>query len=307
MGQVMRTFLKILGGVIGAVVILGAVAVAWAYFGSERKLHRTVEVTVAPIAIPTDSAAIDRGGYLYASRGCKECHGSDGAGKVVFNEGGFYAEAPHISAGEGSVTAAYKPEDWVRTIRHGVKPSRQPLLIMPSEDYARLTDADVGAVVAFIKSLPPVEGTPAEFRVPLIVRLLYTAGVIEDAAEKINHKLPPSQPVAAGDIVGQGRYVAAACQGCHNASFSGGLIPGAPPSWPAAANLTPGEGTVIGRYPDAKALAAMFRSGRRPDGTDVNPAMPFETLSTLSDDDISALYAYLKTLPPKKKGDAPPA
>jgi hypothetical protein len=92
---------------------------------------------------------------------------------------------------------------------------------------------------------------------PLIVRLLYTAGVIQDAAEKINHKLPPAQPVAAGDVVGQGLYVAAACQGCHNAALSGGIVPGAPPSWPAAANLTPGEGRFR-TLPDAKTMAAMF-------------------------------------------------
>jgi mono/diheme cytochrome c family protein len=143
----MRKLLKILAGLVLVLVVIVAGAVAFAEFGSDRKLHRIVQVDVAPVAILTDAASLDRGQYLYKSRGCAECHGGDGAGKVVFDNGGFRVKSPHIAAGDGSVTASYKPEDWVRTIRHGLKPSGEPLLIMPSEDYARLTDADVGAII----------------------------------------------------------------------------------------------------------------------------------------------------------------
>ena len=299
----MRTLLKVIAGVVVFLVVVIVGAVAFAQFGSERKLHRGVSVVVQPIAIATDAASIERGSYLYKSRGCASCHGADGAGKVVFDNGGFRVKSPHISGGDGSVTASYKPEDWVRTIRHGVKPSGEPLLVMPSEDYTRLTDADVGAIVGYIRSLPPVAGTAAEFTVPLLVRFLYAAGLIKDAAEKIDHTLPPAQPFASNDALAHGAYVAAACQGCHNESLSGGPIPGAPPNWPPAANLTPGPDSAITRYPDAKALAAMFRSGKRPDGTSVNDAMPFAMLREISDDDLDALYVFLKTLPAKKHGE----
>jgi len=298
-----RTLLKVIAGVVVFLVVVIVGAVAFAQFGSERKLHRGVSVVVQPIAIATDAASIERGSYLYKSRGCASCHGADGAGKVVFDNGGFRVKSPHISGGDGSVTASYKPEDWVRTIRHGVKPSGEPLLVMPSEDYTRLTDADVGAIVGYIRSLPPVAGTAAEFTVPLLVRFLYAAGLIKDAAEKIDHTLPPAQPFASNDALAHGAYVAAACQGCHNESLSGGPIPGAPPNWPPAANLTPGPDSAITRYPDAKALAAMFRSGKRPDGTSVNDAMPFAMLREISDDDLDALYVFLKTLPAKKHGE----
>jgi hypothetical protein len=72
------------------------------------------------------------------SRGCAECHGADGAGKVVIDDGGFLVKAPQIALGEGTVTASYKPEDWVRTIRHGVKPNGEPTFVMPSEDLTAL-------------------------------------------------------------------------------------------------------------------------------------------------------------------------
>jgi cytochrome c553 len=298
----MRKFVKVLVGVVVVLLFVAARAVAFAQFGSERKLHRIVQVNVAAVAIPTDAASLERGQYLYKSRGCAECHGADGAGKVVFDNGGFRVKSPHITAGDGSVTATYKPEDWVRAIRHGVKPSGEPLLIMPSEDYARLTDADVGAIIGYVGSLPPVAGTAAELKVPLMVRFLYAAGMIKDAAEKIDHELPPAQPFASDDQIAHGAYVAAACQGCHNESLSGGPVSGGPPNWPSAANLTPGSESVLPRYPNAEALAAMFRSGKRPDGTAVNDAMPFPMLKEISDDDVNALYAFLNTLPAKDHG-----
>ena len=60
------------------------------------------------------------------------------------------SRAPNISPGPGSVVAKYTPADWERSLRHGVKPDGRPLMIMPSEDYNRLTDADLGALVAYV-------------------------------------------------------------------------------------------------------------------------------------------------------------
>ncbi len=303
----MRRLLKVLGGIVVALVVLIAGAAAFAQFGSERKMHRTVQIDVAPIAVPVDQAALDRGAYLYKSRGCADCHGADGAGKVLIDDGGLFVKTPHISPGAGSVTSDYKPEDWVRTIRHGVKPNGEPVFIMPSEDFNRLTDADTGAIIAYVRSMPAVAGTATELRVPLVVRFLYAAGMMQDAAEKIDHSLPPAQPFASTDDLAHGAYVALDCKGCHNEFFSGGPISGAPPSWPPAANLTPGPGSVLVRYPNPEALEAMFRSGKRPDGSAVNSAMPFGMLAYISDDDVKALYGFLKVLPAAKQGGRPDA
>ena len=306
LGAAMRIMLKILIGLVVVVALAAGGAAAFAQFGSERKMHRTVPVQVTAIDLPTDAAARDRGAYLYGSRGCADCHGSDGAGKVVIDEGGLFVKAPHISPGEGSVTSGYRPEDWVRTIRHGVKPNGEPVFIMPSEDFSRLTDADVGAIVSYVRSLPAVAGTSGAFRIPLMVRFLYAAGMIRDAAEKIDHTLPPPQPYASNDEIAHGAYVAAACKGCHNEFLSGGPIPGAPPSWPPAANLTPGpDGVLTTRYTDAEALAAMFRSGKRPDGSAVSTVMPFGMLSKVSMEDVRALYGFLKSVPAAKQGGQP--
>jgi mono/diheme cytochrome c family protein len=263
---------------------------------ADRKLNRVVRVDVAAVALPADAAALDRGRYLYASRGCVDCHGADGAGRTFVNDGGLRIAGPNISPGPGSVVAAYRAEDWVRTLRHGVKPDGRPVMVMPSEDYSRLTDLDLGALAAYVRSLPPAAGGPAVIDLPLPVRALYAAGVVKDAAEKIDHTLPPAQPVPEGVTVEHGRYVAQMCVGCHGRDFAGGRIPGAPPDWPPAADLRPGAG--LAAYPEASSLLAMFRSGRRADGSVVQ-VMPFESLRAVSETDVRALHLFLKSLPPK--------
>ena len=103
--------------------------------------------------------------------------------------------------------------------------------------------------------------------------------------------------------VEHGQYVANMCMGCHGEHYSGGKIPGAPPDWPPASNLTPGEGSVLPRYPDADAFIAMMRSGKRPDGSAVSKVMPFTSLANFNDTDLKAVHAFLKTLPPRKAGE----
>lgn len=209
----MRKFFKVALWVVGAVVVLVAVAVAYAEFGSRQKLNRVVVLNVQPVAAATDPAAIERGKYLFDSRGCGECHGPDGAGKVMIDSGGFFVKTPNITAAPGSVVANFTDLDWVKVIRHGVKPDNRPLLVMPSDDYARYTDDDIAAIISYAKSLPPTAGTPAEFRIPITVRLFYALGFVRDAAEKIDHTLPPPRPVATTDVLAHGAYVANACVG----------------------------------------------------------------------------------------------
>ncbi len=289
--------------VVGLSALVGATLAVGVQLG-ERKMNRKVQLVVAPVALPTDAASLERGRYLYRSRGCTECHGVDGGGKDVVNDGkGMHVHAPNITPGPGSVVKHYQVVDWVRVIRHGVKPDGRPAIVMPSEDYARLTDADLGAMVAYLRQMPPASGQGAVLQLPPLVKTLYAAGVVHDAAEVIDHRLPPSRPVPEGPTAEHGAYVINSCIGCHGARLSGGRIPGAPPEWPAAANLTPGEGSVMKLYPTAESFAAMLRTGKRPDGTDVSPVMPFVALKEMNDTDVQAMYLHLKTLPPVAMGN----
>ena len=288
-----------LTGLVGVV----AVALLAAQPLAERRMQRVLDVKVQPLAYRDDAASIERGRYLYNSRGCAECHGANGAGKVfVEAPDGLKLRGPNISPGPGNVVAGYQPEDWVRTLRHGVKPDGRPALIMPSEDYARFTDADLAALVAYVRQLPPVAGEPAIVKLPLVPKALYAAGLIPDAYEKIDHNLPPPQPVPESVTLAHGAYVASMCIGCHGAKLSGGKIPGGPPDWPEAANLTPGAGSGMTPYATAQQFTRMLRDGKRPDGSAVSPVMPFAALKELNDTDAAALHLYLQSLAPLPAG-----
>jgi mono/diheme cytochrome c family protein len=283
---------------VAAALLVAGVGVAFAVMVElgQKKLERKVDIAVAAVPFASDAASIERGRYLFLSRGCAECHGNDGAGHVVVDEDGMYIRSPNITSAPESAAARYAPADWVRTIRHGVNPDGHALMIMPSEEYARFVDADVAAVVAYVRQLPPASGAKAEIRLPLPVKALYAAGVVRDASEKIDHALPPGQPVPEGVTAAHGAYVANACIGCHGAKLAGGKIPGAPPAWPPAAKLTPGAGSALDRYPTAEQFAAMLKSGKRPDGSSVSEVMPFSTLRELNDIDVRALYLHLRGL-----------
>ncbi|MDM0081291.1 cytochrome c [Variovorax sp. J31P179] len=288
-----------------ALALLVALAAAALFAGdqlAQRKMQRKIDIPARGVAFRDDAAAIERGRYLFASRGCVDCHGAQGGGKVFLDDGkGMRIAGPNISPGPGSVVAGYTPADWERSIRHGVNPLGRPLMVMPSEDYNRFTDDDLAALVAHLRHMPPASGGGPVVDLPLPVRAFYGFGLMRDAAAKIDHGRPPEPPVPEGLSLKHGAYVANMCLGCHGEKLNGGKIPGGPPDWPAAANLTPGEGTAMTRYADAAAFQQLFRSGTRPDGTPVR-VMPFGSLREMSDIDVQALYLFLKSLPPSPHG-----
>lgn len=296
----MKKAVKFVGWALAVLLVLGLAAAVAAHLLAQRKFNRSIDVQVAPVAFVNDAASIARGKYLFQSRGCGECHGANGAGRLFIDEpNGMRVWSPNISPGPGSVVAKYTEADWVRTIRHGVKPDKRPIFIMPSEDYNRFTDADVAAIVAYTRSLPPASGEPARMELPLIVEALYAADLVPDAPQRIDHSLPPAQPVAEGPTVEHGAYVANMCKGCHGERFVGGKIPGSPPDWPPAPDLT--TRTTYAAYDSVDKFRTMLRSGKRPSGEAIK-VMPFPSLGAMNDTDVEALYLFLQTL---AKGGTP--
>lgn len=281
-------------GVLGGLALLAAVTFGVGVWLGERKAERRVTVDVKPVSWRTDAEALQRGKYLYDSRGCMECHGVDGRGKVVLrDDNGMYVRSPNLTAGNAQV-AEYEPADWVLAIRHGVSPTGRPLLIMPSEDYNQLSDEDLSALVGYIRTLPALPGGSGEVQLPSLVWAMYGFGLMRDAAAKIDHTLPPPPAQAPTATAAYGAYVVNSCIGCHGANLAGGKIPGAPPDWPPAADLRPGQ--TMDRYDTAERFVAMMRSGKRPDGSEVSRVMPFDSLSRMSDTDLTALWLHLREL-----------
>lgn len=293
----MKKPLKIVVASLAGLVVVVAVAASLVSPLAERKLHRIVQLPPVQVTFAPADGQLEHGEYLFKTRGCMECHGVDGAGHVVIDDksSGFFARAPNITSGGASPARSYTDADWVRTLRHGVKPSGEPLLIMPSGDYAHMTDADVGAIATYVRSLPPATAGSGEFKIPFPIKAAYLLGAIKDAAEEIDHTAPPPAAVA-DDQVARGQYVAQSCSGCHGPHFSGGKIPGTPPSWPPAANLTSAPDSAMAHYTSAEQFKSMLRTGKRPDGSAISDVMPFKSLAYMNDSELDALFAFLKTV-----------
>ncbi|MDZ4356305.1 MAG: cytochrome c, partial [Variovorax sp.] len=180
-----KTWMRALLAGLGALVLLAAAALGLGVLLAERKMQRTVNVQVPTVALRDDAASVERGKYLFSSRGCVDCHGAAGTGRTFVDDGGLVIAGPNITTGPGGVVAAYQPVDWVRAIRHGVNPQGRPLMIMPSEDYNRFTDGDLASLVAYVRQLPPASGQGAVVKLPLPVKALYGYGAIKDAAARI--------------------------------------------------------------------------------------------------------------------------
>ena len=121
----------LLGGVAGLVALAALLAGAGVFL-AQQKMQRHVEVPARPVALRDDAASIERGRYLYASRGCVDCHGTQGGGRMFLDDGkGMRIAGPNITTGAQGVVARYTALDWVRSIRHGVSPGGRPLMPIP--------------------------------------------------------------------------------------------------------------------------------------------------------------------------------
>jgi hypothetical protein len=101
----------------------------------------------------------------------------------------------------------------VRALRRGVKSDGSPVLIMSSEDYARLTDASIGGIAGYVRRLQGASGTSAQLDCRCRRGAMCGSGLIRDAAEKIDWALPAAQPVAEGVAREHGQHVAKTCFG----------------------------------------------------------------------------------------------
>jgi mono/diheme cytochrome c family protein len=299
----MRRVRKWVALLAGAVAVLLIVALGILYVVSNSHFNRRYTIEAQVPTIPTGPAAIKEGERIYVTRGCPDCHGPDLAGRVVVDDPivGYFAGA-NLSKGKGGQGNELTDADFVRVIRHGVKPDGSPTIFMPSTDYYAISDTDIGLLLAYIRSMPPVDKPTLPPKPGPLARLLFLQGkmVILVSAESIDHTAKPAT-VSPGLTAEYGKYLAATCTGCHGFGFSGGPIPGAPLDWLPAANITPHPVTGLGKWGEADFIKAL-REGVKPDGGKVRFPMPWENFSKLTDTELKALWMYMKTVPAKEYG-----
>jgi mono/diheme cytochrome c family protein len=275
-------------------------------------------LTAVPMALGLGAAAladiqddlVARGAYLVEGpMGCGNCHaaaGSEGPGPGDALVGRLLADAPPFTAYASNLTPAGRIADWsddelARAIREGLRPDGS--LIgppMPFAAYRHIGDADLAAIVAYLRSLAPAgaDQPASEYR----IRLPPAYG-------------PPVETVTApaqGPTAEWGEYVAVAlahCMECHSAETPQGVdyTPGeglgagghafrGPWGVSVASNLTP-HPDGLADYSDAE-VKRMIVEGIHVDGQPMSPPMPYAYLARMSADDLDAIMLYLRELPP---------
>ena len=288
--------LKWLGIALAGLAGLLIVAAALVFFLSESRINKTYVISVNTVPVGADAETLARGEHLAITRGCTDCHGANLAGGAFIDDPAIgRISASNLTSGRGGVGNLYRDEDWVRAIRHGVGPDGKPLLFMPAQEFYYLSDEDLGALIAYMRTIPPVDNVPPEDAVRPLGRILFLAGKFPlIPAEMIDHDAPRPEAPEPGVTVAYGQYLAVGCAGCHGQDFTGGPIPGMPPGTPPAADLTPSG--HVADWSEAEFIAAM-RTGVSPDGHEISPVMPLEAVGAMTDDELKAIWLFLQSLP----------
>lgn len=280
-----------------SLVALGVAAGVAVYSLSASRIHRGYEVVGAQLAVTGDAAQVERGRHLVTALAkCVDCHAEDLGGAPLFDDGamGFLA-ASNLTSGRGGVLGRYDDARLDAALRHGVRHDGTPLIYMPSEEYQHLSDEDAAAIIAYLRTLPPVDRELPATRVGPVARALLVTGKMKLLpAEIIDHGASRTTVPAAGVTREYGAYLArfGGCYGCHGPELAGGLVNG-PPGTPPSTDITP---RGIGGWSEADWMTAM-RTGRRPDGREISDAMPWKAMARMTDDELRAMWMYLRTVP----------
>lgn len=290
----LRKILKWTGGVIGVLAALLLIFYFTMYIMVNNKKSKTYDVEVRMIGIPTDSASVAEGAHIYATKGCADCHGEDLSGKVFIDDPALgRLAAANLTSGAGGRPGSYTDRDWLLALRHGLKSSRKPLLVMPSYEYYKMSDHDLGNLIAYLKSVPPVDHQVPDHKLgPMGVVLTGLGKLPLIPAEKIDHQYKPGQVVQRGPTAEYGQYLSMSCTGCHHPNLKGGPNP-VPGGTPARDITAAGN---VGKW-SLNQFMTVLRSGKTPDGRQLkNEDMPWKMTANYTDEEMQALYSYLKTL-----------
>ena len=271
----------------------------------------TLAVALVLPAAAGAETPIERGDYLVNSiQACGNCHtpmGPDGpqagltlAGGTRFEAPPFTVHASNITPDEETGVGQWSDADLKTAIVGGVRPDGVPLApVMPYAFYQVMTPVDLDAMVAYLRTVEPVEHAvpPPEYR------------------QIIRAEPPPGfgQPATAADLStpeGRGRYLVGIghCMECHTSrgphgepQFDSGFGAGGmefPGPWgvSVAANITASKAKGLGDWTDAEIKRAIGEGIGR-DGGKLKPPMGYGFYARLKPDDLDDIVAYLRTVP----------
>ena len=269
----------------------------------------TIALLFALSAAPARAETqLERGRYLVETlAGCGNCHtprGPNGplkdkkfAGGEIIKHEDFTAVVANITPDPGTGIGNWSDRQIVAAIREGRRPDGRLIgPAMPSRSYRQLADDDVDAMVAYLRSVPPVYN-------PITAKSHYDEPLPASWGPPVGRVDAPAKD----DEVAYGAYLAgplARCMDCHTERRPGEpakLGAGGKPFYgpwgiSVSANLTPGETSGLGQWSDAE-IEQAIRTGVARDGHKLFPPMPFTAYQNIADNDMAAVIAYLRSLP----------
>jgi mono/diheme cytochrome c family protein len=270
-------------------------------------------VVVAAVGSASAQTPVERGSYLVNSiLTCGNCHtprGPDGmpvteklhaGGLPMPDEPTYTVKASNITPDRDTGIGNWSEADIKRALTQGVRPNGVPLApIMPCAFYKVFTPGDLDAVVAYLRSVPAVRN---EVQAPVYKAAVHIEPV--PSADK------PMTEEALRDPVKHGFYLVTIghCMACHTPIVNdhrdyqhslgkGGQIFRGPFGESIARNITPHKTGGIGAWSDAEIKRAITQGISR-DGSRLKPPMGFAWYARMTDADLDAIVAYLRTVPP---------
>lgn len=294
----MKRALVRVGKVAGGLLLIGVVTVTalvtWSGKAVDDRRARVYEI--APDSLAPFSAFVDLelGRRIVEVRGgCVECHGPDLGGATVIDDPAMgRLHGPNLTP---AALADWSDDEIGRAIRHGIDREGKPLLLMPAQDFVGLSGGDLASVVAYLRTVPAVSKPRGPIELGPLGKVLIATGQIPTfiSAEFVDHQKPFTTKPEEAPTPEFGKYLAQACTGCHGPELVGGPIPGAPPDWAPAADLTQ---RGLGGWSEEGFLQAM-RTGVNPRGVKLRAPFPLALTSQMSDMELKALWAFLRTVP----------
>jgi mono/diheme cytochrome c family protein len=317
----MKTLLKVLGGIVLAVIVLLAGALIWLSVKKPASRPASAE------KIEATPARLARGKYLTENVSvCLDCHsdhlqtfafpvkpGTEGQGGYVFDKNiGFpgVVAAQNITPDPETGLGKWSDGEILRAIREGVDRDGNGLFpMMPYLHYRHMSDEDAKSIVAYLRTLKPIRNQVPEKRLDFPVNFI----------AKFIPK-PLDGPVAAPDPASRleyGHYLAriGGCYECHtphiekggldeSRPFAGGWVMKGPWGRVVTANLTPAPHTFMGQATKEqfigrfRAFANMTAETSPAAAPGRNTVMPWLAFAHMTDEDLGAIYDYLKTVQP---------
>jgi len=275
--------------------------------------RRTYDTALPDLHASSDPALIARGKYLVRGAAhCVDCHGDQDQrgevddGREVALSGGFEFKLPvgiirsaNITSDRQTGVGALSDGQLARALRHGVGSNGRALL--PFMPFADLSDEDLTAIISYLRTQPPVRHEVTRHSLnPLGHAVL--AFVIKPKGPTA----PVPARVAAAPTAEYGRYLVhnvANCSGCHTKidmrtgekigpTLAGGAKLGHGAKF-VTPNLTPDPRTGRITHWTEDVFVARFRMGQGAQGS----PMPWRAFGRINDDDLRAIYRYLRTVP----------